>query len=80
MSNDFLVYNVKEMKMREQMWSNITNHIIGKHDDCIHLNEMYGLRKIGRPKKFSDHKKNSGSGRKGKINNYFMEHLTHFLK
>ena len=75
----FVIFNVKETKMREQMWLNMTNHVIGNHKNCIHPNEMYGLRKVGRPKKFTDHNNSFWEWEQGKTNDQFQKELDKFL-
>ena len=47
----FLIFNVALESLREKMWLNMTEHVTGNHKNCVHPENLKGLKKVGRPKK-----------------------------
>lgn len=60
----FLIFNVKQKDQKENMWLNMSEHVIGNHKHCIHPDNLKGLKKTGRPKKKIKGKFNFGHGMK----------------
>ena len=54
----FLIFNVVSENLREKMRINMTEHVTGNHKNCVHPENLKGLKKVGRPKKRNS-KKNS---------------------
>ncbi|KAK8881826.1 hypothetical protein M9Y10_044462 [Tritrichomonas musculus] len=47
----FLIFNVKSKDEKESMWLNMSEHVMGNHQNCIHPDNLKSLKKTGRPKK-----------------------------
>lgn len=47
----FLLFNVKAKDEKESMWLNMSEHVMGNHQNCIHPDNLKSLKKTGRPKK-----------------------------
>lgn len=76
---NFLVKNVRNPDKKEKMWLNVTDHVLGNHDNCEHPHELIEPKKRGRPKKYDEHKDGFWVWEEGKSDENLKNSLDTFL-
>lgn len=75
----FLVYNVQDPEIKEKQWNNMANHVTGKHDECVHANQLINQKRRGRPRKKDSKKESFWEWEAGKKDDELKKSLEVFL-
>lgn len=75
---NYLVHNVDDIEQRKSMWLNTVNHLMGRHENCIHPVD-YAKSLPGRPRKDSTKEKPMWEWKEGKNDEILEAQLTFFI-